>query len=247
MSYYTWTKEHINNYDTFLFDCDGVLWHENDLIPGAVATIQHLIECKKRILFITNNSGKSRQEYAEKIQGMGFPIHLATENIEELVICSSYATAQYLKRLSQQHTNKNENANESDSASAAECTKPTFDYTKDKVLIIGDSGIGRELGYANIQFVETRQLFPDHLPRSQLAQLPLDPTIRAICVGIEDQLTYTKVAYAVAHLRSDPSILFISTNDDANLPTTGHILPGLNSHTHMHAFPFFHQHIYYHM
>lgn len=207
---YVWKNDFIDSYDTFLFDCDGVLWHENDVIGGAVKVIGELIQLKKRVIFITNNSGKSRREYADKIISMGFPIQKATESVEELVLCSSFALAQYLKKLS---TNPITTGDDSG--------KKSFNHEVDKVLVIGDSGIGLELGYENIQFVDTRQMFPNHLSRAQLAKLPLDPTIRAVAVGIDDQLTYTKVAYAVAHLKADPTILFISTNDDANLPTAG--------------------------
>lgn len=60
-------------------------------------------------------------------------------------------------------------------------------------------------------------------------------------VGIDEQLTYTKVAYATAVLNQvrDASghrndvlnrrCLFISTNQDSNLPTAGHTLPGAGS------------------
>lgn len=67
-------------------------------------------------------------------------------------------------------------------------------------------------------------------------------------VGIDDKLTYTKVAYALAHLNrpadaaassgsgsgasrieSNRACMFISTNQDSTLPTAGHTLPGAGS------------------
>ncbi len=32
----------VDNFDTFLFDCDGVLWHGDDLVPGAVEVLSLL-------------------------------------------------------------------------------------------------------------------------------------------------------------------------------------------------------------
>ncbi|CAG8792332.1 17891_t:CDS:2, partial [Dentiscutata erythropus] len=46
----------IDKFDTFLLDCDGVLWRDNDVISG------------KRILFVTNNSSKSRADYLLKFK-----------------------------------------------------------------------------------------------------------------------------------------------------------------------------------
>ncbi len=49
-----------------------------------------------------------------------------------------------------------------------------------------------------------------------------------VIVGIDEQFTYTKAAYAVACLSASKSspCLFISTNQDTTLPTAGHTLPG---------------------
>jgi ribonucleotide monophosphatase NagD (HAD superfamily) len=45
----------------------------------------------KRVFFITNSSGRTRAEYAEKIRKFGF-----TEVKPEQVYSSSYTTARYL-------------------------------------------------------------------------------------------------------------------------------------------------------
>jgi len=56
--------------------CAGVLWHESSAIPGAVATLKALQEQGKQLLFATNNSGKSREDYMKKFPELGFDFKL---------------------------------------------------------------------------------------------------------------------------------------------------------------------------
>jgi len=76
-------------YDTFLFDCDGVLWQGDVLIPGAKEALAFLRQQKKRIIFVTNNASKSRRAYKKKFDVLGI------EAYEEEVFGSAYATAVY--------------------------------------------------------------------------------------------------------------------------------------------------------
>ncbi|XP_065835361.1 glycerol-3-phosphate phosphatase-like isoform X2 [Oscarella lobularis] len=81
----------VDSVDTFLIDCDGVLWHGNDLIDGANRTIQSLRSLGKRLFFVTNNSTKSRLQYSQKFDRLGM------KATPEEVISTAYASAQYLK------------------------------------------------------------------------------------------------------------------------------------------------------
>jgi 4-nitrophenyl phosphatase len=51
----------IAKYDTFLFDCDGVLWSGDEIIPGAVKVLEKLRSKGKQVIFVTNNASKSRK------------------------------------------------------------------------------------------------------------------------------------------------------------------------------------------
>jgi ribonucleotide monophosphatase NagD (HAD superfamily) len=51
----TQLKSFIDSYDTFLLDCDGVVWQGNTLIEHSKETIMLLKSLGKRIIYVTNN------------------------------------------------------------------------------------------------------------------------------------------------------------------------------------------------
>ena len=202
-----WSASLLSRYTHLLFDCDGVLWHESDVVQGAIATLQHLEQRGCQLLFVTNNSGKSRASYAAKMREMGFTLTCLTSPTS--ILSSSYATAAYLT------------------------AHPTFDRTSDVVFYLGDVGLSEELSLAGIRCIDARaRLGSAPIPRAHLSLMPLDPSVRAVVVGIDDQLTYAKISYATALLTSPPTpphtspCLFIATNRDSTLPTSTRDLPG---------------------
>lgn len=56
---------------TFVFDCDGVLWRGNQILPGVKDFFALLREHKKNVFFVTNNSSKTRDEYVKKFANVG--------------------------------------------------------------------------------------------------------------------------------------------------------------------------------
>uniref|UniRef100_A0A7S0N923 Phosphoglycolate phosphatase n=1 Tax=Pyramimonas obovata TaxID=1411642 RepID=A0A7S0N923_9CHLO len=81
----------LEDIDTLVLDCDGVLWQGEDLIEGSKEALIKLREAGKQLLFVTNNSSKSRAMYVEKFRKLG--IHAEKEEI----IGASYAAAAWLK------------------------------------------------------------------------------------------------------------------------------------------------------
>jgi phosphoglycolate/pyridoxal phosphate phosphatase family enzyme len=75
----------------FVFDCDGVLWRGSHLIPGVPAALLGLRKAGKTIAFITNNSTKTRVEFAEKFAKLG----LGWVQPEQM-LSSAFAAARYL-------------------------------------------------------------------------------------------------------------------------------------------------------
>lgn len=84
-------KELVNSVDAFLFDCDGVIWKGDKLIDGVPQTLDMLRSLGKKLVFVTNNSTKSRRKYAEKFHSLGIPVN------EDEIFSSSFAAAMYLK------------------------------------------------------------------------------------------------------------------------------------------------------
>ena len=76
----------------YVFDLDGVLYLGDTAIPHAAEAVMRLQSAGRRVYFLTNNSGKTRADYCEKLKrvnGLDVP--------ESAVFTSAYATALYLK------------------------------------------------------------------------------------------------------------------------------------------------------
>ncbi|KAI8826594.1 HAD-like domain-containing protein [Fimicolochytrium jonesii] len=80
----------IDSIDTFLFDCDGVIWSGSHVIDHVREVLKTLRQKGKRLLFVTNNSTKSRQAYAKKFASLGI------DASAEEIFGSSYAAAYYV-------------------------------------------------------------------------------------------------------------------------------------------------------
>ena len=75
----------------FICDMDGVLYHGNRVLPGAVEFIDWLQRENKEYLFLTNNSGYTPKELRQKLARMGLEVS------EEHFYTSALATAAFLK------------------------------------------------------------------------------------------------------------------------------------------------------
>jgi len=60
-----------DRYDAFLFDLDGVVYRGDRPVPGAPETLTALREAGRQVVFLTNNSARTPQAVAEKLEGMG--------------------------------------------------------------------------------------------------------------------------------------------------------------------------------
>jgi phosphoglycolate/pyridoxal phosphate phosphatase family enzyme len=95
------SSEIVQSTDTFVFDCDGVLWLGNNVIPGALESISKLKQLGKRVFFFTNNSTKSRALYVERFKKLGFnDVH------SEDIHAASSAAALYISQLNLSTRNK---------------------------------------------------------------------------------------------------------------------------------------------
>lgn len=82
----------LQHIECFLLDMDGTFYLGNQVLPGALEFIDLLKQRKIPFLFLTNNSSKTRKEYADKIRRMGLDLP------ESQIFTSGEATALYLSR-----------------------------------------------------------------------------------------------------------------------------------------------------
>lgn len=79
----------------FIFDLDGTVYLDNQLIDGAAEAIQSLRGRGDKVVFLTNKSISTRNDYVKKLKKLGIDT-----SIHE-VINSNYITAKYLKEKMQ--------------------------------------------------------------------------------------------------------------------------------------------------
>jgi len=75
----------------FICDMDGVLYHGENVLPGAKNFVKWLQTEKKEFLFLTNNSSKTRKELQIRLSNMGINVD------EKHFYTSALATANFLK------------------------------------------------------------------------------------------------------------------------------------------------------
>ena len=63
----------------YIFDLDGTIYVGDQLIDGADQVIEELQSAGKRVLFLTNKTIVSREDYVKKLNRLG--IHVGIEHI----------------------------------------------------------------------------------------------------------------------------------------------------------------------
>ncbi|EPQ30730.1 uncharacterized protein PFL1_01631 [Pseudozyma flocculosa PF-1] len=205
----------MNDYDTFLFDCDGVLWSGDETIPGAVSVLEKLRKRGKQVIFVTNNASKSRETYLKKFAGMKIQADISE------IFSSSYASAVYLKRVLKFPADRKVYVigmhgieEELDAEGILHCggTNP-----QDNVFLPA-------LDFTTLQSAEA-----------------IDPKVGAVVCGFDMHMSYIKLAKAFKHLtrpgaegevkegEEGGGCHFILTNDDSTFPAKGGPWPGAGS------------------
>lgn len=189
----------LDSYDYFLFDCDGVLWLGDHLIPDVPETLDLLRAKQKELIFVTNNSTKSRQDYVHKFEKLGI------NGVEKKdLFGSSYASAIYVEKILKLPKNK-------------------------KVFVLGEAGIEKELqelGYETVGGTDPNLLkngveFDPNDPQLQ----NLDSDVGAVVVGLCLSVNYLKFSVTMQYLLNK-DIPFIATNIDSTFPSKGKLLVG---------------------
>jgi phosphoglycolate/pyridoxal phosphate phosphatase family enzyme len=80
-----------DRYDHFIFDCDGVIWREKEIISNAVEEIKILQKTGKSVYFLTNSNRLSRTDLKNKLKDKcGLDVD------ENFAYGSSYIVAKYI-------------------------------------------------------------------------------------------------------------------------------------------------------
>lgn len=182
-----------------------MLWSGDTLFPGTVETLDLLRGLKKQVVFVTNNSTKSRADYKKTLERMGIT---ATE---EEVFGSSYSAAIYISRiLPQTHPALKEN---------------------NTVFVVGESGIEAELDSEGLPHIGgtdpalRRDITPADY-KSIAAGDPnlVNPKVGVVLVGLDFHYNYLKMSLAYHYIRR--GAIFLATNIDSTLPSAGTLFPG---------------------
>jgi len=175
----------INGVNAFIFDCDGVIWKGDSIIPGVPETLDMLKSMGKRLIFVTNNSTKSRAGYLKKFHSLGL-----TQVTAEEIFSSSFAAAAYL-----------------------EYTK--FKETGKKVYVVGEVGIQEELDLVGVPHIGGPADGDKKIDLSPGNYMEHDKDVGAVVVGFDRYFNYYKIQYATLCLRENPGCQYIATNTDA--------------------------------
>lgn len=85
--------ENLKELAALIIDMDGVLWHDNEPLPGLIEFFNLLRKKNIRFVLATNNASRTAEQFQEKLSSMG-----VTVSKEEL-LTSSQATALYLQDI----------------------------------------------------------------------------------------------------------------------------------------------------
>lgn len=84
-------RERIKDISCFLLDMDGTVYLGDELIGDMKNTLAKIRESGRRIVYLTNNSSRSRRTYREKLQRLG------VYSSQDDIYTSGMATVEYLK------------------------------------------------------------------------------------------------------------------------------------------------------
>ncbi|GJN89294.1 hypothetical protein Rhopal_002274-T1 [Rhodotorula paludigena] len=194
-------RQLLDRYDTFLFDCDGVIWTGpagNVLTDDIVETLDLLRSEGKKLAFITNNATRSRQDYVDKFAGFGIKV-----SIDEVFTCGS-ATAEYLRST----------------------VLPSIkDPSKRGIYLIGQKAMEDEFEAEGLKWKGGTDPEDDVLlPPQDFSSIQPDPSIGVVAYSFQMRINYKQLAKAYCYLSSNPGCRFVLTNDDQSflLPSGGY-------------------------
>jgi len=187
------------SYDHFLFDCDGVIWHGDELIEGVADVLKLLRGRGKTLIFVTNNATKTRESLKAKFDKLKIQADISE------IFGSVFASAAYLKY----------NLKFPEDKYVYVIGEEGIEKELDAVGIKHKGGTD-----------PNDNVF---LPTMDFKEICADPSIGAVMCGFDMKINYKKIAKAHRYLQENKDCLFILTNDDSTFPTADAKYPGSGS------------------
>lgn len=193
-------KKDITGLETFIFDCDGVLWTGNKMITNANKVVKMLNKLKKKIIFLTNASTKTTDMLLQKFKQLKIPVQ------KENLIHAGLATSFYLNSL---NLKENSKIYLIGSNNLSQTLK-----NNTKGLIIS----GLEDNH------KTLKTFYDDIEYNLLLKEIKENTYDAVVVGWDNYFNTYKLAKASTILKYQKKCHFISSNNDFTAPFSPEIV-----------------------
>ncbi|KDN38086.1 2-phosphoglycolate phosphatase [Tilletiaria anomala UBC 951] len=202
----------LDKYDTFLFDCDGVIWSGDDLIPGAKSVLAKLRKRGKQVVFVTNNASKSRMAYLKKFEKLTIQAELCE------VFSSSYAAAVYISKVL-------------DLPKDRKVYVIGMEGIEEELKAVG-------LDYCGGTDPADKHFLPSMDFSLLNSERSLDHSVGAVLCGFDMHINYLKLAKAFKYITRDGAdgpvranetgggCHFLLTNDDSTFPARGGPWPG---------------------
>ncbi len=190
-----------------IFDMDGVLYRGARVLPYARETLERLRRGGWAVVFATNNSTATRDEYVERLASLGLG------GDRDHVVTSAYATAHHLELLDPR---------------PADVLVIGADALRSEIRAVGIAvrGAADLPGIDPPPAAAADGVSPTAM-RAYLTSLALPPPPDTVVVGLDLHLTYAKLAEAQRAVLAGAH--FVASNKDRAYPVEGRLLPGAGS------------------
>ncbi len=205
------------DFDAFVLDMDGVLWHGAEAVPGALETVARLQGQGKRVFFV--RSARGACAFARVLRCPRFCSRPQVTNN------SSRSRATVAARLAQSGVTASADTVLTSGAAAAEYLAAALPAGRRRAFVVGERGLLEELALAG---VECDCGPPGEVTLSDAAFAALfdadAPRYEALVLGADSAVTAAKLARASA--AAQRGALFVCTNPDAGDKCGAGIAPG---------------------
>uniref|UniRef100_A0A7I4YXL7 Glycerol-3-phosphate phosphatase n=1 Tax=Haemonchus contortus TaxID=6289 RepID=A0A7I4YXL7_HAECO len=181
-------SELVQEFDTFICGADGLVWLREGVITDASKLINQLVDNKKQVIILTNDTTTTRADHEKKLVDHRFSPKIT----KDLIVTPGLIIANYIKN-------------------SASCSGK-------KVYIIAAEGVQDELKDRGIEYFgqgpDMLELQGKEVIVLNTDLAVKREEVCAVVVGFDKHFNYKKMMKAANYLRN-PNCLFLATNDDA--------------------------------